>query len=409
MYFIKELAMLVYLGIFIIGFYILTKILIDFIQLKFVKQKLDSPAVILNAEDYQKAGMYAIAKLKLSIFSTIFEGLLFLIWFGFGFEALESFWTSTSLSSFWQNLGFFLGFLIIHILISLPLGFYTEMILDKRFGFSKTTLGLFVLDCIKSLVLAILFGGIVAGGVIAFIEHTSLWWLWAFLFVWVLGIVLNAIYPTILAPIFNRFTPLEDENLKQRVEGLLDSVGFKSNGVFVMDASKRDGRLNAYFGGLSKSKRVILFDTLLKNISTDGLLAVLGHELGHFKNHDILRNMVLNTVVLFLIFFLAGVACKWLLEAFGIACEGGVLACVVLWSPIVFFWIMPILGIFLRKAEYRADEFGASLSSKTTLANALIRIVNENKSFPYSHGLYVAFHYTHPPLLDRLRALEYDI
>ena len=281
--------MLVYLGIFIIGFYILPKILIDFIQLRFVKQKLDSPAVILNAEDYQKAGMYAIAKLKLSIFSTIFEGLLFLIWCGFGFEALESFWTSTSLSSFWQNLGFFLGFLIIHILISLPLGFYTEMILDKRFGFSKTTLGLFVLDCIKSLVLAILFGGIVAGGVIAFIEHTSLWWLWAFLFVWVLGIVLNVIYPTILAPIFNRFTPLEDENLKQRVEGLLDSVGFKSNGVFVMDASKRDGRLNAYFGGLSKSKRVILFDTLLKNISTDGLLAVLGHELGHFKNHDILR------------------------------------------------------------------------------------------------------------------------
>ena len=158
MCFIKELAMLVYLGIFIIGFYILPKILIDFIQLKFVKQKLDSPAVILNAEDYQKAGMYAIAKLKLSIFSTIFEGLLFLIWFGFGFEALESFWTSTSLSSFWQNLGFFLGFLIIHILISIPLGFYTDMILDKRFGFSKTTLGLFVLDCLKSLVLAILFG-----------------------------------------------------------------------------------------------------------------------------------------------------------------------------------------------------------------------------------------------------------
>ncbi len=401
--------MLVYLGLFIVGLYILPKILIDFIQLRFIKQKLDSPAVILNTEDYQKAGMYAIAKLRLSIFSTIFEGFLFMAWFGVGFKALEAFWISTHLPLFWQNLGFFLGFLVIHILVSLPTNFYTEMVLDKRFGFSKTTMGLFLLDCIKTLVLALLFGSIIAGGVIVFIEHTDLWWLWAFLFVWVLSIIINALYPTVLAPIFNRFTPLEDEHLKQRIEKLLDCVGFESNGVFVMDASKRDGRLNAYFGGLSKSKRVILFDTLLKNISVDGLLAVLGHELGHFKNHDILKNIVLNTMVLFLIFFLAGVACRWLLDIFNLACDGGVLACVVLWSPIVFFWIMPILGVFLRQAEYKADEFGASLSSKTTLANALIRIVNENKSFPYSHGLYAAFHYTHPPLLDRLRALEYDI
>lgn len=399
-----------YLGIALMALYVLPRFVIDYVQLNFVKQKLQQPAILLNTEDYKRAGEYTIACLKYSMFSAICEGVILLFWFCCGLGILESFWGTLALPEFWQDVVYFLSFLVIYIFISILFNFYTEMVLDKRFGFSKMTLRLFFLDSIKALLLTFFLGGILTMGMVFFIDYTSLWWLWAFIFMFFISVLINAIYPTVIAPIFNRFTPLRDENLKAHINELLKSVGFESSGIFVMDASKRDGRLNAYFGGLSKSKRVILFDTLLEKVSTDGLLAILGHELGHFKHHDIVKNLFLNAIVLFVIFFLAGVGCSWILNLIGIAYGGGeILACIVLFSPIVLFWLKPILGVFSRRAEYRADEFGASLSSKPILANALIRIINENRSFPYAHTLYTIFYHTHPPLMDRLRALEYEL
>ena len=177
-----------------------------------------------------------------------------------------------------------------------------------------------------------------------------------------------------------------------------------------MDASKRDGRLNAYFGGIGRTKRVVLFDTLLEKISKDGLLAILGHELGHFKHKDILKNLATTGVFLFALFFLAAHLPESFFAQASLPQESTTtLALIFLLSSVISFWFLPLVGYFSRKAEYRADAFGATLSSKQCLANALVRLINENKSFPSSHWLYICFYYSHPPLLERLRVLDYEI
>ena len=399
--------MLVLFLIFLL-LYALPKILIDRKQLTFIRQKLDAPAVILNHEDYHKAGLYAIEKLRFSIFSTLFECALFALWLGVGFGILER--AFVDMSEEMASLCFLLGFLVIHTLINAPLSYYLTMVLDKRFGFSTTSNALFFKDLIQGLVLLVIFGALIGYALIHFALYLEYWWVYAFAFVLLLVIGVNMIYPTLIAPIFNKFTPLEDESLKLRIEELMGQVGFRSSGIFVMDASKRDGRLNAYFGGLGKSKRVILFDTLLKKLSNDGILAILGHELGHFKHKDIVKNLCFNAVFLFALFAFIGLGVREVLAFGGLELHiGGVFAFIFLISPLIGFYLMPLLGVLSRRAEYRADEFGASISSKMTLANALVRIINENKSFPHSHPWYVFFHYTHPPLLERLRALGYQI
>ena len=399
--------MLVLFLIFLL-LYALPKILIDRKQLALIRQKLNAPAVILNHEDYHKAGLYAIEKLRFSIFSTLFECALFALWLGVGFGILER--AFVDMSEEMASLCFLLGFLVIHTLINAPLSYYLTMVLDKRFGFSTTSNALFFKDLIQGLVLLVLFGALIGYALIHFALYLEYWWVYAFAFVLLFVIGVNMIYPTLIAPIFNKFTPLEDEPLKLRIEELMGQVGFRSSGIFVMDASKRDGRLNAYFGGLGKSKRVILFDTLLKKLSNDGILAILGHELGHFKHKDIVKNLCFNAVFLFALFAFIGLGVREVLAFGGLELHiGGVFAFIFLISPLIGFYLMPLLGALSRRAEYRADEFGASISSKMTLANALVRIINENKSFPHSHPWYVFFHYTHPPLLERLRALGYQI
>ncbi|RDU72837.1 peptidase M48 [Helicobacter anseris] len=400
--------MLLLLSLVFVFLYILPKIIVDFFQISFIKKKMQEQAIILNHEDYQNAGLYAIEKLKFSIFSSLYECVVFFCWIFFGFMFLQDF-----IGGFFENerlysLAFLLTFLLLYTLINLPLSYYLSMVLDKKFGFSKMSFGLFLKDTLQGLVLLIVFGGIIGYVLIYLVSYYKFWWLYGFIFVFFVIVIINMIYPTLIAPIFNNFTPLEDESLKERIKGLLESVGFESKGIFVMDASKRDGRLNAYFGGLGKVKRVILFDTLLKKVSTDGLLAILGHELGHFKHKDIIKNLFFNAIFLFILFVFMGCYTQDLLQNIGLdGNSGSIFAFIFLVASVLGFWSMPIIGYFSRKAEYNADKFGANLSSKATLANALVRIVNENKAFPYSHSLYVFFHYTHPPLIDRLKALDY--
>lgn len=401
---------LIFLSAIFILFYIFPKIYIDYKQLGYVRQKLQSPAVILSKEDYQKAGEYTIAKLKFSIFSSLWETMVFFLWVAFGFLALQELLGPIHHHHIQYPLTYFVLFLLIYTILNLPLSYYQNMILDKHFGFNKSSKKLFWIDALKSLALMVFFAIFIGYGLVYFINHFTYWWIHAFALVSLLVIGINGFYPTLIAPLFNKFTPLQDTHLKNRIDKLLNHVGFKSSGVFVMDASKRDGRLNAYFGGISKSKRVILFDTLLNSVSDDGLLAILGHELGHFKHRDILRNLFISLLLIFALFVFMGIYSAKILHQLGTdANSGSIFALMLLLSPVLLFWAMPIIGYFSRCAEYAADEFGAELTSKTTLANALIRIVKENKAFPYSHPLYTYFHHTHPPLLDRLRALEHEI
>lgn len=389
--------------------YILPSIILDLLQSQHIKAQLQKPAILLENDDYIQAGQYALSSLHLSIIGKYIESILFIIWVSVGLKFLAQSLDSIQ-NHFVQGVALVLGFVIISSLVDLPISIYKTLKLDKQFGFNKQTPMLFMMDTLKSLILIIAIGGLVIFVLIAVIEYFTLWWLVGFATLFCVLILTNLIYPTLIAPLFNKFTPLNDELLKSRIESLLDSVGFKSNGVFVIDASKRDGRLNAYFGGIGKNKRVVLFDTLLDKISTDGLIAILGHELGHFKHKDIFKNIALMGCILFVLFFIVGHLPTSLFTSLGLESNGaGVLLVMLLITPMVSFLFMPLIGYFSRKAEYAADEFGASLSSKHCLANALVRLVNENKSFPSSHPAYIFFYYTHPPLLQRLKALEYEL
>lgn len=390
--------------------YLLPNAILNFLQYRHIERASRLEPVLLASKDYLEAAEYAKGKLRLETIESVASTILFAFWLIWGLQFLNALIPSVFA---WEASDFVfvvLSFLMISQILSLPFKYYLEMVLDKQFGFSKQSHRLFYVDFFKGLILTFVLGGAVLYGLVFLIDRVMLWWLWGAIFVFGILVIVNLIYPTLIAPLFNIFTPLEDEKLKGRIVALLESVGFKSHGVFVMDASKRDGRLNAYFGGLGKSKRVVLFDTLLEKVSTEGLMAILGHELGHFKARDVFWNIALQGVFLFCLFFVVGTADQWLFD--GLKLEknsGNLLAILILIAPVISFWFLPIVGFFSRKAEFRADAFGASLVSKRALAEALIRLINENKSFPSSHCLYIFFHYTHPPLLERLKALDYEI
>ena len=236
------------------------------------------------------------------------------------------------------------------------------------------------------------------------------WWIWGFVAIFAVVLFINMIYPTLIAPIFNKFTPLQDEDLKSSIEALLSKAGLKSSGVFSIDASKRDKRLNAYFGGLGKSKRVVLFDTLIQKLQKHELLAVLGHELGHFKHKDILKNIASSAVLLFIMFGLFGNLPASLFEALHVNnTPQMVIVLFFLLSPVISFIVMPLLSAMSRANEYAADEYGSECESKEALGSALMKLAGENKAFPLSSKLTIIFYHSHPELVQRLQRLGVDI
>jgi len=222
--------------------------------------------------------------------------------------------------------------------------------------------------------------------------------------------LINMFFPTVRALFFDKVTPLEDGELKSSIEKMMDKTGFVSSGIFVSDASKRDARLNAYFGGIGKTKRVVLFDTLIEKLSPKELLAVLGHELGHFAHGDIYKNMGLMGLLLFIMFAVFGNLSEDLFLELGVSSGPGVVMVLfLLFMPVLGFIMMPLMGIVSRHNEFEADKTGAELGGGENLASALQKLVTENKSFPLSHPLYIFFHYTHPPVMERLKELGINI
>ncbi|WP_101025420.1 M48 family metallopeptidase [Helicobacter pylori] len=424
--------------IFYLLFFTTPYIIGDILQLKFIRQKLCEKPVLLPQKDYEEAGNYAIRKMQLSIISQILDGIIFAGWVFFGLTHLEDLTHYLNLPETLGYLVFALLFLAIQSVLALPIKLLTTMHLDKEFGFSKVSLSLFFKDFFKGLSLTLSVGLLLIYTLIMIIEHVEHWEISSFFVVFVFMILANLFYPKI-AQLFNQFTPLNNRDLESQIEGMMDKVGFKSQGIFVMDASKRDGRLNAYFGGLGKNKRVVLFDTLISKVGTDGrlnayfgglgknkrvvlfdtliskvgtegLLAILGHELGHFKNKDLLKSLGIMGGLLALVFALIAHLPPLVFEGFNVSqTPASLIAILLLFLPVFSFYAMPLIGFFSRKNEYNADKFGASLSSKEVLAKALVSIVSENKAFPYSHPFYVFLHFTHPPLLERLKALDYEI
>jgi len=392
------------IGIFTL--YTLIKIYVSVMQIGFIADAKKQEPILLLPGKYEVAANYAIKKERLAIAESFVEYVIFLFWVYGGFKYLQQIvGIDNGLIS---SVLFLFGFFAINYILTLPFDIYKTFVLDKAFGFTKTTPKLYIQDQIKQALIFLIIGGGIFFILSYIIENFSNWWLWSFIVIFIFIVLVNMLYPTLIAPLFNKFKPLEDKELKARIESILKEVGLSSDGIFSIDASKRDARLNAYFGGFGKAKRVVLFDTLLEKLNNDEIIAVLGHELGHYSHKDIFKNIALMGAFLFVVFFVLGHLPNSLFLELGVYANAGAkIALITLLLPIFSFIYMPIMGLVSRHNEYEADKFGAKIGGKEYLINALLKLVSENKSFPLSHPLYIFFYYTHPPVVERLKELGY--
>ncbi|EAC1762729.1 M48 family metallopeptidase [Campylobacter coli] len=379
---------------------------ISYAQIRFLEREKDKQAQILSEEDYQNAADIAIENEKFKLFSNFYMLIVNIAWIGFGFLYLKELLISEN--SRLENTLFLLAFLIITSILNLPLSIYESFVKDKAHGFSNMTLKLFIKDTIKSLILTLIFGFLILYALLFCYDFFgTFWWLAAFIFAFCVIVIINVIYPTLIAPIFNKMEKLEDENLLSKINDLMKQCGFNANGVYVIDASKRDKRLNAYFGGLFKSKRVVLFDTLLKALSERELLAVLGHELGHFVHKDIVKALINGAITMFLLFFIFAHLPDFVyLESHLEGVNGGVFALLFIFANIFSFIISPLINALSRKNEFAADQHGSKLTSKEDMKNALLALARENKAFIKTSKIYTFFYLSHPSISDRIKALS---
>ncbi|WP_456471107.1 M48 family metallopeptidase [Caminibacter sp.] len=384
------------------GIYVFAKILLEIKEVLFIKNEFYKGPVLLNFEDFKTAAIYSIYKHTIEIFNSLISLFLVVFWLSGGLFIVNYLLYDGTLVS---ELYILLAFFTINYLLTLPIHIWEKHI-DKKFGFNVAPWKIFFVDELKKIILFLVFGGAFFAGLIYFIENFEYWWLIGFLFTFGVVVLINILYP-FFASWFNKFEPLKNDKLKESIEEMMEKVGFKSSGIYVMDASKRDTRLNAYFAGFGKTKRVVLFDTLLNKLNDKEILAVLGHELGHFKHKDLLKNISVLGIVLFIIFFIFGHLSDSLFEALKIPKNGvNIIILALLFSDMIIFLMQPVVNLISRHNEFEADKMGAELVSKKDLTSALKKLVKENKYFPKVSKLYSFIYYSHPPILERLEKLK---
>jgi len=378
--------------------YISFRVGLDIYEALYIKEEVNKEAVLMGKKEYIEAGLYAVYKKIIDIFDA-FASLFIVVVFVFGGLWLINYFDNSN------DLITIFSYFTITYIITLPITIY-QKIIDTKFGFNKASWKLFIIDEIKKIVLFLIIGGAIFYGLIYFINSFENWWLIGFGFVFIIVVMINILLPYFMM-IFNKFNPLENEELKINIENMMEKVGFRASGIFVMDASKRDGRLNAFFGGIGSTKRVVLFDTLLEKLSNNEILAVLGHELGHFKHKDIIKNIIMIGVMMFGLFFIIGNLPDELFQEIRIQkTAGNILVLGFIISEVYFYLLSPIMNLISRHNEFGADEMGASLTNPKYLKTALIKLVNENKSFPKSSKIYSLMYHSHPSVIERIKKLE---
>lgn len=361
--------------------------------------------------EHQKAAQYNLAKLAENRYELAYSALLILIFtLGGGIDWIARSFTSANypLSS---EVLLIIVYTLFNSLLGLPFSYYSTFKIEQRFGFNNTTLKLFISDLVKSTLLGLIIGVPLLYLVIWLMNNLgNQWWLWVWGVLVVFNLLILIIYPTFIAPLFNKFTPLEDLELKAKIEQLLTTCGFKSQGVFVMDGSKRSSHGNAYFTGLGASKRIVFFDTLLKQLSQEEIIAVLAHELGHFKHKHILKQMIISFGITLLglyifsllinqVWFYAG------LHVSQISNASGLLLLFIL-TGLISLPLAPLSSFMSRKNEFEADDFAKAHANKQDLINGLVKLYRDNASTLTPDELYVKFYYSHPPASVRIKNLE---
>lgn len=384
-------------------------------QTKSVKNNFNCvPSYFVNnipLEDHQKAGMYTIAKLKISNIEIIFSSFIMLFFtFGGGIDYIAQL-TNMPNYILTSEILVLIGYSLVSGFLGLPFEYYRTFKIEQKFGFNKMTISLFIVDQIKSTLLGLIIGVPILYLVMWLMQHLGgNWWIWVWVVLVVFNLLILIIYPTLIAPMFNKFSPLDDDELKNKIEALLNKCGFKSQGVFVMDGSKRSSHGNAYFTGLGSSKRIVFFDTLLKQLNHDQIIAVLAHELGHFKHKHILKQMITSFGIT-----LVGLFCysllinqTWFYHSLNVNMINNATGLLLLFmvTGVISLPLAPLSSFMSRKNEFEADNFAKENSNKHDLISGLVNMYKDNASTLTPDPLYVKFYYSHPPANLRIANLE---
>jgi len=386
----------------------------DFLNLKMMRKELpETFQGLYDPARYRKSQEYLIVNTRFGWIASAFDiGLLLIFWFGQGFLLLDDWSRSLGYGPVITGLMFIAALMMLKGLFSLPFSIYRTFVIEERFGFNRTTWSTFIMDLAKRLLLVLLLGTPVVAGILAFFEYFGInawWYCWLAVTLYMLGIQFVA--PNWIMPLFNKFTPLEKGVLRDTILSYANSINFSLENVFVMDGSKRSGKSNAFFTGFGNHKRIVLFDTLIKQHSVSELLAVLAHEMGHYKKRHIFQIMVLSIFQTgFMLYLLTlFISYQELFNAFYISqksVHAGLIFFAMLFSPIDFF-----IGIFMkmlaRRNETIADRFAVETThDPKSMVEALKKLSVHNLSNLLPHPFYVFLNYSHPPVLQRIKAIQ---
>ena len=365
----------------------------------------------VSAEAHRKAADYTIAKVRLGLVSLAFGAVLLLIWtLGGGLDLVDRLWRGRIESDLIRGVAAVLSVIVIGGILDLPLSIYATFVLEQRFGFNRTTPWVFATDLAKSALLGLIIGAPLVYAILWIMTVAgTLWWIFAWAVWMAFALVQTWAYPRLIAPLFNRFTPLADESLRQRVERLARATGFAVKDVFVMDGSRRSAHGNAYMTGFGAAKRIVFFDTLISALQGDEVEAVLAHELGHYKLRHVPKKLAAAAAVSALGWALLGwlSAEPWFYSGLGVTMPSPYMALLlfVMVGPLAAVFLRPILSRISRRYEFEADDFAKQFSDARALASGLVKLYRDNANTLTPDPVYSAFYHTHPPPALRIRHL----
>jgi len=360
---------------------------------------------------HQKAADYTIARQRFGLRTTLVDAALLLtLTLGGGLAWLHDFW-ATRLTGLPYGLALIFSLLLISGIIDLPFSLYRQFVIEARFGFNRMSLGLFFADLVKQSLIGLVIGAPVILAVLWLMGAMgSYWWLYVWLFWCIFNLLILFIYPTWIAPLFNKFSPLADGEMKTRIEALLVRCGFRSSGLFVMDGSKRSSHGNAYFTGFGNNKRIVFFDTLLERLTPGEVEGVLAHELGHFRKHHVIQRIVLMFAISLGFLWLLGelIDAPWFYAGLGVPAQNTALALILFFLviPVFTFPLSPLGGYLSRRNEFEADAYAAANACAADLTHALVKLYEDNASTLTPDPLHSLFYDSHPPAAQRIARLQ---
>ena len=362
--------------------------------------------------DHQKAADYNSAKTRFDMLGALFDaGLLLAFTLGGGVQFIADKCNGWFDAPIAQGAAAIVAVLVIYSLLEAPFNIYRTFVIEARFGFNKMTFKLYLMDALKGVLIGAVLGLPLLFGVLWLMERMGAYW---WLYVWAVWVVFNLlilfIYPSFIAPLFNKFSPMQDEAMKSRIESLLKRCGFTAQGLFVMDGSKRSAHGNAYFTGFGKSKRIVFFDTLLERLTVNEVEAVLAHELGHFKRRHVVKRIAATFGLSLGFLWLLGLLMQteWFYQGLGVTTPSTALALLLFFMvlPIFSFLIGPLLSAYSRKHEFEADAYAAGQTDAADLVNALVKLYQDNAATLTPDPLYSRFYDSHPPAMVRISHLQ---